>query len=467
SGDFQFSLWDAASGGAQIGATVPVNSVAVADGRFTTSLDFGAAAFDGDARWLEIAVDYPSGTGSPTTLSPRQPLSATPYALQTRGIFVDDAGNVGIGTNAPADGFHVAGSSTFDGGVHIDSGQGIQFPDLSNRIYTDLSDLRFESAGDIEFNPAYDFGVDGDTLIVDSSLNRVGIGTSSPISLLDVSGNASISDTLFVHGNVYSPQFDVGQNIHFSTINGGWIGLGDTQPRLVFDYQNGNVSIQSTDLAIGTTDPDEMLHVENSHPSGRAFLKVETSHLSDWGETGIRFETPQNRWHLRMDDDSNNNLPEGALGLRCNTPGHEIMTWTEDGMVGIGNTAPSAKLDVVGDLELSGAYRGHLGPDNGAPFPRPAYDSGWVAIGRGESVELSHGIGGDSDDYVVDLQFQHVEIGGGSIRGVHNLSLGGDVTGSSEYGVIWSKLGTTSIFVSRFSNDFWANEVRVRIWVVN
>ncbi|MEE4273541.1 MAG: hypothetical protein V2I67_17840, partial [Thermoanaerobaculales bacterium] len=39
SGDFQFSLWDAASGGAQIGATVPVNSVAVADGRFTTSLD--------------------------------------------------------------------------------------------------------------------------------------------------------------------------------------------------------------------------------------------------------------------------------------------------------------------------------------------------------------------------------------------------------------------------------------------
>ncbi len=84
--DFQLGLWDAASGGAQIGATQGKPNVAVSNGYFTiTDLDFGAAAFTGDARWLEVAVRCPAGSGSYTTLSPRQPLTATPYALFARG----------------------------------------------------------------------------------------------------------------------------------------------------------------------------------------------------------------------------------------------------------------------------------------------------------------------------------------------------------------------------------------------
>ena len=49
----------------------------VADGLFTVALDFGAGAFNGDARWLEVAV-YKTGTGW-VVLSPRQPLLAAPY----------------------------------------------------------------------------------------------------------------------------------------------------------------------------------------------------------------------------------------------------------------------------------------------------------------------------------------------------------------------------------------------------
>ncbi|HET9493721.1 MAG TPA: hypothetical protein VFR15_05780 [Chloroflexia bacterium] len=77
--DFQFKLYDALSGGGQIGSTLTVGNQTVAGGLFTVQLDFGAAAFRGDARWLEIAV-RPAGGGTYTTLSPRQPLSATPYA---------------------------------------------------------------------------------------------------------------------------------------------------------------------------------------------------------------------------------------------------------------------------------------------------------------------------------------------------------------------------------------------------
>ncbi|MGH2522846.1 MAG: hypothetical protein ACRDH2_10125, partial [Anaerolineales bacterium] len=83
--DFQFGLFDAASAGAQIGSTQTVSSVSVSNGLFSVALnaadEFGSGAFAGDARWLEIAVRCPAGSGNFTTLSPRQALTAAPYAL--------------------------------------------------------------------------------------------------------------------------------------------------------------------------------------------------------------------------------------------------------------------------------------------------------------------------------------------------------------------------------------------------
>lgn len=82
--DMQFSLYDDETDGARIGDTVLAKAVSVQDGRFTVVLDFGSGAFEGSARWLEIAVRCPSGLGSYTTLSPRQALTAVPYALAGR-----------------------------------------------------------------------------------------------------------------------------------------------------------------------------------------------------------------------------------------------------------------------------------------------------------------------------------------------------------------------------------------------
>lgn len=77
--DLRFSLHDAATGGGQIGSVLTNPAVAVSNGLFTASLDFGAGAFDGQARWLELAVR--SGTNDFTVLSPRQAVAAAPYAL--------------------------------------------------------------------------------------------------------------------------------------------------------------------------------------------------------------------------------------------------------------------------------------------------------------------------------------------------------------------------------------------------
>ena len=81
--DFRFRLWDAASGGAAVGGPLDIPNVPVSGGRFTVLLDFGASAFSGAARWLDVAVGCPSGSAK-TTLSPRQALTAAPYALFSR-----------------------------------------------------------------------------------------------------------------------------------------------------------------------------------------------------------------------------------------------------------------------------------------------------------------------------------------------------------------------------------------------
>src|SRR5712691_6601236 len=78
--DLQFALWDSLSGGAQVGSTQSLNTVAVSNGVFTVSLDFGANAFPGANRFLEISA-RPTG-GSFTLLTPRQPITSTPYALR-------------------------------------------------------------------------------------------------------------------------------------------------------------------------------------------------------------------------------------------------------------------------------------------------------------------------------------------------------------------------------------------------
>src|SRR4029079_5288329 len=88
--DLQFSLWNSSSGGAQVGSTQTNNSIAVSNGVFTVNLDFGANAFPGANRFLEIAV-RPAGVGSFTTLTPRQPITSTPYAVRSLNAATADS----------------------------------------------------------------------------------------------------------------------------------------------------------------------------------------------------------------------------------------------------------------------------------------------------------------------------------------------------------------------------------------
>jgi hypothetical protein len=165
--DFQFSLWDAVSGGAQSGSTVPQNATPVTNGLFNVTLDFGSSVFSGSARWLQVSVRT-NGAGGFSTLSPRQPIAPTPYALYSANAAL--LGGQTTNAFAPA-----AGSPTYV----AKSGD-----TMTGRLTLPLNGL---TAGATQ-------------LVV--TAGAVGIGTSAPTdALLDVEGDMHLNEhDLFLRG---------------------------------------------------------------------------------------------------------------------------------------------------------------------------------------------------------------------------------------------------------------------------
>ena len=100
---FQFKLYDAPSDGNQIGLTLSDIPATVSNGIFAVNLNFGAGAFNSqNFRFLEISV-RPSGSGqSYTTLTPRQQVTSTPFAIRAlnaqaaeTALTADNSNNLG------------------------------------------------------------------------------------------------------------------------------------------------------------------------------------------------------------------------------------------------------------------------------------------------------------------------------------------------------------------------------------
>lgn len=105
--DFAFTLWDAADGGAELG-TLDIPAVAVDNGLFVTTLDFGTLPYDGGPLFLEVAVkradqqDY-------TVLTPRQPIQSAPYAVRALEAAVAESAGVAAAATHADDALQLGG----------------------------------------------------------------------------------------------------------------------------------------------------------------------------------------------------------------------------------------------------------------------------------------------------------------------------------------------------------------------
>jgi len=217
---------------------------------------------------------------------------------------------------------------------------------------------------------------------------------------------------------------------------GGWVDDGT-----VVRLQNSTDSV-----GIGTASPGAKLQVGDG--SSDDCIRVMGSAAAVSAEMGSHLD---GFGYLKINDDGGTTTalidPDGGV------------SYVKYGSVGIGTTSPDTTLHVNGNLKVTGAYTGDIGPDNGAPFPRPAYDSGWITLAQGADTVLTHNIGGDVDNYFVDLWFK-------GAAGRHNYAYGGEIDPAWGYrGAYWRELTNTQVEVYRNPDDGSITQVRVRIWV--
>ncbi|MFC1979724.1 hypothetical protein ACFLVS_02490 [Chloroflexota bacterium] len=138
---------------------------------------------------------------------------------------------------------------------------------------------------------------------------------------------------------------------------------------------------------------------------------------------------------IELDEDGND---DGNFSVRKGATNNEVF-----------------KVNESGDVEYEGALIG--------AFPRPAYDSGWELINQNEEKTFTHDLGGDVDDYVVDMTFKSDNLD----YGVNQLFYGGMFAFDpvNYFGAYWKVLTPTSIIVKRYANDGFCDQVRIRIWV--
>ncbi len=80
--DLQFRLFDAETGGTEVsGPPWAVENVQVTAGIFTVTIDFGQSYPLTGSRWLQIEVRPGESTGAYISLTPRQKITAAPYAV--------------------------------------------------------------------------------------------------------------------------------------------------------------------------------------------------------------------------------------------------------------------------------------------------------------------------------------------------------------------------------------------------
>jgi len=288
-----------------------------------------------------------------------------------------NGGVVGIGTITPGATLDVNGTLRITGNAFFDANVTIgnasaDTVTVNANSWTFANDTNFVLSGGIN-----GLSFDTDTLSIDASNNRVGIGTTSPDSLLTVYSDGSKTGSLFHIATSSTDALYVNAS--------GYIGLGTDSP--------------SVSLYINTTDAVRLpVGTDAQRPSG-------TVGMIRFNTTASRFEGYNGTgWTglggvIDLDQDTYI-IPESTPGadedvLFFYAAGTERMRLTAAGNIGIGTTSPDTLLH-LGDNVITHSLAsdslmvsGGLEVDGTAYFDGATTISGLTTLANASTTQLT------------------------------------------------------------------------------
>ena len=316
--DMRFAIYDAVTDGSAVGSAL-TNTVAVSNGLFTVTLDFGSGTFAGEARWLEIGVRTNGSAGDFTAMSPRQTLTSAPYALYAPG-----AGTAGSASNLL--GVLAAGqlSGTYPNALNLSN--------PANSLSGDGSQLT---------------GI-GTSALADNSVTSAKI-VDGAVSTADIADSAIITAKLA--DNAVTSAKIVDGTITSSDIGDGQVGTVELAANAVTTARLADNSVTSAkiaDASVGTADvADSAITTakltDNSVTSAKIVDGTITSADLGDGQVATADLAANAVTSAKLADDANS---------LAKVTSETMFVW--GGNVGIGTSVPAEELAVSGNAYVTG-----------------------------------------------------------------------------------------------------------------
>ncbi|MBL4651302.1 MAG: hypothetical protein JKY53_00345 [Flavobacteriales bacterium] len=295
------------------------------------------------------ALGWNAGTGSIRVgANGSQGLEFYAGSTTPRMTLDDSNGNLGIGTTTPVNLLHLDGQT---GTPYIRITD-----DITGVTSSDGLQMGTNGAGQayiIHQETAYDLHIgtpgDNNLITLDGGTDKIGIGLTNPQGKLDIQTDGSLLGGLQLNATTAAT---VGAAIYFDAASVDWTmtatnsSSGAGTDKLVFRNYTGATDIltleSNGDVGIGTTTPWQELEVVGDIAIG----------YSDSYYTGAYTALGWNSGTGSIRVGAN-----GTQGLEFYAGPATVRMTLDDsnGNFGIGTTSPSAKLDVVGDVEVPAA----------------------------------------------------------------------------------------------------------------